>query len=199
MRCPVAADPVTPGYDALGIEGYYRAHALDYRNPHEPAVRELLAAVAPSLDLARVLDLACGSGEVTLALPTAVSTEAADPYTADAYLARTGRVAEPVDFASIAAGALAGRSWSVIVCSFALHLVEPSRLPVLCRALADLTPTLVVVTPHKRPEIRAGWGWAVPPVQTMRNRVRLRVYASTRLPPWLTPEANGRNGSERAA
>ena len=104
------------------------------------------------------------------------SIDGMDPFTGPAYLARTGRHAEPVDFAAIAAGALAGRSWSTIVCSFALHLVESSRLPALGRRLAELAPTLVVVTPHKRPVFREGWGWKVPPVELQHDRVRLRIY-----------------------
>ncbi len=63
-------DPLTPAYEAMGVEGYYLAHGATYRNPHEDGVRGVLtmAVAAWTLDLSYVLDLACGSGEATLAL-----------------------------------------------------------------------------------------------------------------------------------
>ncbi len=178
---PVAAelDPLTPAYEAMGVEGYYLAHGATYRNPHEDGVRGVLTmAVATwTLDLSHVLDLACGSGEATLALRElgVDRIDGIDPFTGVAYAARVGQPAEAIRFEDIAAGTLAGRTWSTIVCSFALHLVETSRLPGLCRALADLTDALVVVTPHKRPTIRTGWGWE-PPVECKFQRTRARLY-----------------------
>lgn len=178
MAFPAAAepDPVRPGYDELGIDGYYTARAEDYRNPHEAAIVTLLAEL--DVDGRTVLDLACGSGEVTLALldQGAAAVDGIDPYTAPAYLTRTGQLAEPLRFEDIAHGALAARRYDLVVCSFALHLIASSWLPRVCRALADVSPTLVILTPHKRPELRAGWGWFVPPDERQHDRVRLRQY-----------------------
>jgi SAM-dependent methyltransferase len=178
---PVAAepDPLTPAYEALGVEGYYLAHGATYRNPHEDGVKGALTLAVSTwpLDLSHVLDLACGSGEATLVLGSlgAGRVDGIDPFTSAAYEERVGQTAEPVRFEDIAAGALAGRSWTTIVCSFALHLVEISRLPGLCRALAELSDTLVVVTPHKRPAIREGWGW-LSPDEVKHDRTRARLY-----------------------
>ena len=58
-------------------------------------------------------------------------------------------------FADIAADALSGREYSLIVCSFALHLCEPSRLPALAFELARAADAMLILTPHKKPEIRA--------------------------------------------
>jgi SAM-dependent methyltransferase len=172
-------DPLTPAYEAMGVEGYYLAHGATYRNPHEDGVRGVLTmAVATwTLDLSHVLDLACGSGEATLALRElgADRVDGIDPFTSAAYHARVGQPAEAIRFEDIAAGALEGRTWSTVVCSFALHLVEVSRLPGVCRALADITESLLVVTPHKRPDIRGGWGWQ-PPVECKFQRTRARLY-----------------------
>jgi SAM-dependent methyltransferase len=178
---PVAAelDPLTPAYEAMGVEGFYLAHGATYRNPHEDGVRGALTmAVATwTLDLSHVLDLACGSGEATLALRGlgADRIDGIDPFTGVAYEARVGQAAESVRFEDVAAGALAGRTWSTVVCSFALHLVETSRLPGLCRALAEVTDSLLVITPHKRPDIRSGWGWESP-VECKFQRTRARLY-----------------------
>lgn len=176
---PADPDPLTPAYEAMGVEGYYAAHGATYRNPHEDGVAAALrlAVVTWPLDLSHVLDLACGSGEATLVLRAlgARLIDGIDPFTGEAYRQRTGQVAESVRFEDVAAGALAGRQWSMIVCSFALHLVEQSRLPGLCRALADVSDTLVVITPHKRPTIREGWGWGIAE-EVKHDRTRARLY-----------------------
>jgi hypothetical protein len=179
---PAADDSsVRGGYARLGVAGYYRQHGATYRNPHEDAVRAALAHAVTDwdLDLSHVLDLAAGSGEVTLALRDsgAGHIDAIDPFTAEAYRDRTGTPCEPLDFAAVAAGALAGRRFSLIVCSFAMHLCEPSRLPALAQQLATTAPTLLILTPHKRPMLRAEWGWE-PARERVADRVRARCYQS---------------------
>jgi SAM-dependent methyltransferase len=161
------------------VAGYYARFGAGYRNPHERAVRAALRAAAArwSLPLGRVLDLACGSGEATLALQElgAGQIDGIDPYTYAAYAARTGRPAERHSFEQIAAGALAGRHYDTIVCSYALHLVEPSRLPALALQLSLIAAHLVVLTPHKRPAIQPAWGWSLAD-ELVLDRVRARHY-----------------------
>lgn len=181
VKRPVPLPPpsVRSGYVDLGVEGYYRAHAADYRNPHEPAIGVCLAALVQrrNPDLAEVLDLACGSGEATLALRAlgAARIDGMDPYTGLAYAARTGQAAEAISFEGIAGGALTGRRWSLIVCSFALHLLPASRLAGVLTQLALCGPELWVITPHKRPDIRAVWGWRLVD-EIVVDRVRGRAY-----------------------
>lgn len=166
-------------YERLGAKTFYQQHGAAYRNPHEAAIREVLRVVVPrgQLDLTRVLDLACGSGEVTLVLRElgAATIEGVDPYTGAAYRERTGQAAEALSFEQIAEGALAGRAYSLIVCSFALHLLEASRLPALLFRLAESAPHLLILTPHKRPAVKAAWGWALED-ELVIERVRARVY-----------------------
>lgn len=166
-------------YETLGVAEFYTKYGADYRNPHEAAIGAVLRAVVPdwSLDLTRVLDLACGSGEVTLVLRDlgAGQIEGTDPYTGAAYLARTGQAAEGFGFEQIAEGALAGRSYSLIVCSFAMHLLPVSRLPALLFRLAELAPHLLILTPHKRPELKQAWGWELAQ-EVVLERVRARFY-----------------------
>ena len=109
-------DAIRHQYERYGAQGYYEQFGAEYRNPHELAVRQTIhAAVAAwQLDLARVLDLACGSGEVTLALRElgATAIDGLDPYTGAAYQARTGQPADALSFEAIAGGALDGRRYS---------------------------------------------------------------------------------------
>jgi SAM-dependent methyltransferase len=171
-------------YESLGVQKFYATRGGSYRNPHEERVRQVIRAAVErvALDLSSVLDLACGSGEVTLPLLElgAARIDGVDPYTGEAYRQRTGRAAEPLSFEDIASGALGERSYTLIVCSFALHLVSPSRLPVLLYELARLvnqTGSLLIITPHKRPEIQEQWGWRLDE-ELLIDRVRGRIYSS---------------------
>ena len=168
-------------YEKHGARAYYEQYGAEYVNPHEPVIREALGEAVARWrpELSRVLDLACGSGEATLALAAlgAGEIEGMDPYTGAAYLARTGRAAEAWSFEQIAAGALAGRQYSLIVCSFAMHLIDASWLPGLLRQLALLSDRLLILTPHKRPEIRPAWGWRLED-EFLHERVRVRLYGA---------------------
>jgi hypothetical protein len=173
------ADSVRARYEAHGAEAYYREHAEGYVNPHEPEIGQALkmAVARWGLDLSRVLDLAAGSGEATLALRGlgAGRIDGCDPYLFAQYQRRTGKPAERFSFEDVAAGALAGRAYSLIVCSFAMHLAEPSRLPGVCQQLSAIAPAMLILTPHKRPEIREGWGWTLEG-EFVWARVRCRLY-----------------------
>jgi hypothetical protein len=175
-------DSIRAAYEKHGAREFYEQSGARYRNPHEPQIRRSLERAVQTWrpDLSRVLDLAAGSGEVTLALRDlgAGSVEGADPYTADAYQARTGNTAEQFSFEDIAAGVLAGRRYSLVACSFALHLCEPSRLPAVAYQLSLVANSLLILTPHKRPHLRPEWGWRLVEEQVV-ERVRCRYYAGS--------------------
>ena len=168
-------------YERHGVRAFYEGSGGRYRNPHEPVLRRVIEAAvgAWAPDLSSVLDLACGSGEATLALRRvgARAIDGIDPHTTAAYEARTGCPAEGFSFEEIAAGALSARRYSLIVCSFALHLVEPSRLPALSFQLSRIADSLLVATPHKRPAIDTTWGWSLEGELAV-ERVRTRYYRS---------------------
>ena len=186
----MSTDAIRKAYQRHGVEPYYRQFGAQYRNPHELAVRRAVQAAVAAwrLDLTRVLDLACGSGEVTLALRDdlawhdrdrgAPAVDGLDPYTGAAYQARTGQPAEALTFEAIAGGALDGRRYSLVVCSYALHLVPSSRLPRLAYQLSRIAGALLVLTPHKRPNLRPEWGWVLTGEMVI-DRVRARCYRST--------------------
>ena len=176
------AGSVRSRYEQHGADAYYREHAADYANPHEPEVVHSLGLATSrwGLDLSRVLDLACGSGEATRALRAlgAGAVEGCDPFLFELYERRTGTSGERFSFEDVAGGALAGRGYSLVVCSFALHLAEPSRLPGVCYQLSLVAPALLVLTPHKRPAVRPEWGWVMEG-EFVWARVRTRLYRST--------------------
>jgi SAM-dependent methyltransferase len=166
-------------YVELGVDGFYAAEGDKYRNPHEDCARFALAKATArwSPDLSRVLDLACGSGEMTLELRDLGASEivGVDPYTGRAYRERIGQDALAFSFEQIAAGALRDERFSLIVCSYALHLLEPSRLPGLLAALGEISGALVILSPHKRPQLDPAWGWQLVD-EIYPQRVRTRFY-----------------------
>ena len=63
-------------------------------------------------------------------------------------------------------------------CSFALHLVaDKSLLFSVCTQLSLMSDHLIVITPHKRPNIEPHMGWTLLDEQVI-DRVRLRLYRS---------------------
>ncbi|WWD19689.1 hypothetical protein CI109_104153 [Kwoniella shandongensis] len=94
---------------------------------------------------------------------------ATDPYTSPAYTARTSRPCHPLSFTDLASGDVppattaddSGPIWDIIICSFALHLVtSTSELWALLYELSTKSRWLVIVAPHKKPEIKETWGWS---------------------------------------
>ncbi len=169
---------IRPAYEEHGVTGFYQQFGALYRNPHETILQSLLKRVLLEweLELEHVLDLACGSGEATLVLQElGAKVSGIDPYTGQAFFERTGLNAEKFSFDDIANGVLEGRHYSLIVCSFALHLVELSKLPTLMFQLAQITDTLLILTPHKRPQIKSDWGWNLQ-AEMLEDRVRARLY-----------------------
>ena len=117
------------------------------------------------------------AGDIYVAPTKTDHIAAIDPFTAVAYTRRTGLPCEAMTFERIAAGGLRGRRYSLIVCSFALHLAMPSRLPTLCWELAGVARQLLILTPHKRPTIDPAWGWSLTH-ECLHERVRARLYVS---------------------
>src|ERR1017187_9783823 len=113
------SNSITPAYATYGVEGYYRNHA--YRNPHIARVQALMLEYLPKLDVSNVLDLACGSGEVTEMLNYTSNITGCDPFTGFDYIKRTGRPCLPYSFEQIVQLGLPEK-YSLIVCSYALHL-----------------------------------------------------------------------------
>lgn len=169
-------------YEQYSVRGFYQQFGKDYRNPHEPTINRViqLAVQKWQLDLQKVLDLACGSGEVTLALNNLGydRIDGIDPYTNKAYWQRTGKLAETYSFEDIGTGVLWGRYYSLIICSFALHLLSESRLPVVAYHLSTIADSLVIITPHKRPNLKPEWGWQYRD-ELVVDSVRSRLYVSS--------------------
>lgn len=171
-------------YEAHGAEGYYREHGGEYQNPHFPEITALIERNFSKIDCSRVLDFAAGGGEVSQVLQRlgVVEITGCDPYTQALYEKNTRRPCLPLSFRDIIKGGLPD-SYSAIISSFALHLCPIKELFSLAWALLDAAPLLVILTPHKRPElellpgIELNWSDAV--LTPRGKQVRLKAYRKT--------------------
>lgn len=162
----------------------------------------------------KVLDLAAGAGEATTVLlewfnacqkklgnrrlevcpiPEDVETPevfATDPYTGPAFQQYHPEIPfSPLSFAQVAD--IPDSDYTLTICSFALHLItNNSELWSCLDALSRRSQWLLIISPHKKPEIKNGvWGWSRWNMKTwqqddsdtfevVQERVRGRLYKS---------------------
>ena len=145
-------------YAEKGVEGYYRTNADAYENPHFSYIQQLLTQNQERIDYTKVLDLACGGGEVALILRGCgfAHTTGCDPFTRQLFVKNTGLPCFDYAFEDIVKGKLSASvdgQFSAIISSFALHLCPEKMLYSLVNQLFMLTKNIVVITPHKRPQL----------------------------------------------
>lgn len=146
---------IRPLYETFGAEGYYRRHASDYENPHFPEIKTLLERNFTRFECSGgVLDFAAGGGEVAQVLQQlgVEKITGCDPFTFALFEKNTSLPCLRLSFKDVVKGGLSGR-YSLAISSFALHLCPPKDLFSLTWNLLQAAPTLVVITPHKRPEL----------------------------------------------
>lgn len=161
-------------YSEVGVEEYYIQNSDSYRNPHEEIVREIVnEANRRGLIGNSVMDLCCGSGEISLLMEEKLVI-GVDPYTSQAYSARTGKDCLEYSFKDIAEGKLKV-SCETIICSFALHLCPVSLLHSVLWNLKDCAKNLIIISPNKKPDCHGVSGWAKKDYFQI-NRVKLTYY-----------------------
>ncbi|CAK9071533.1 unnamed protein product [Durusdinium trenchii] len=154
-------DSVRDAYEELGAAGFYASKGASYVNPHEPRLSE-------------ALHIALDQWQEHLSSPL----RAADPYTFEAFERRVGRRCHHWSFQDVADGVLEEEPiYDLVLCSFALHLLERSWLTCTVSSLARRARLLVVATPHKRPLIERKTGWEQV-AEVLHARVRVRYGAS---------------------
>lgn len=174
-------ESIRASYEKYGVANYYQNYGNTYANPHADSITELLETTILqwNLDLNHVLDLAAGAGEVTKVLQNfGKGIQATDPFTSQIYQKQTGRNILAYGFEDIATGKaieILENEYSLIICSYAMHLIEPSWLPRLLCQLKQISPSLLIISPHKRPVIKPDTGWELSKA-VITNRVHARLY-----------------------
>ncbi len=189
-------------YASMGVSNYYEKHGKEYKNPHEKRVHGALSnfmentlpKLIPSvkglenIKWNKLLDLCCGSGEVTLFYENyhkkgiKLNILGCDPFTFEAYEKRTSKKALKYNFNEIQNGKLnelieKRGKFEVIICSYALHLCDISKLPLIIYNLSLISSFFMVITPHKKPNLKRKWGLNLI-CETVYERVRIRFYES---------------------
>lgn len=173
---------IRPLYDEFGPEGYYQAFGSAYENPHLPQIQALLQRNFQRLDCSgMVLDFAAGGGEVATVLQElgAQNLLGCDPFTHALFESKTGLPCLKLDFKDVIRAGIPGQ-FSLIVSSFALHLCPIKDLFSLTWNLLQAAPLLVVITPHKRPELEKIPGvmlaWEDAVLTERGKKVRMKAY-----------------------
>ncbi|MFN0173382.1 MAG: hypothetical protein ACKVU0_01950 [Saprospiraceae bacterium] len=175
---------IRPLYEEHGAEDYYRKFAEEYENPHLPEIRALLERNFERFDCGgTVLDFAAGGGEVASVLKGLGAKDiiGCDPFTHALFERKTGLPCLQLSFKDVIREGLS-ETYSLIVSSFAMHLCPQKDLFPLCWNLLQAAPLLVIITPHKRPELEKLQGiellWE-DSVETARGKkVRMKAYGN---------------------
>lgn len=165
---------IRKSYENNGVKNFYLQSGNSYTNPHIKDVQMCLRESVNTWNLptSSILDLACGSGEVSECFGS-TNVTGVDPYTQKAYFNRIGKYPLSYSFDDIINGVLLEHRYDIIICSYAMHLIEESKLPNLCYALAQISNKMLIVSPHKKPDIKQAWALSG---ELYVNRVRSRYY-----------------------
>jgi len=167
---------IREAYKKFGVDAFYKENGNNYINPHIDVVRQLTKYAEDNYDIkTNILDLCCGSGEVTLALSNKLNIIGNDPYTRDNYIKNTGRKCLQFSFDDIQAGLLKD-NFDTVFCSFALHLCEQSKLQQVLWQLSLVCEKLIIITPHKRPDCNGISFRLIDEVK--EGKCKLRLYTS---------------------
>jgi SAM-dependent methyltransferase len=170
-------------YKTFGIDEYYKLDGDVYRNPHEEQIIHAIQNCISIQNLDKtlpILDLACGSGEASIALLLMdfKNVSGIDPFTSNAYKYRMGLKVESFTFNDIAAfGVLHDRYYNAIICSYAMHLCKKQLLSLLCIQLSLVSNYLIIISPHKLPLINDDWGWKLISINKS-ERIHIRIFYS---------------------
>jgi len=172
-------DSIRSKYQKYGVKNFYEWNFDQYNNPHEPIIQKSIKFVNDNwkVNFNKSLDLAAGNGEVTKTLINLGynDIDACDAYSCEYYEKENNRKCQKISFDDIIKGALDNKKYDIIICSFALHLLEDSKLPIFLYKLTQISNQLLILSPHKRPEIKEEWGWKLQN-EIVIEKVRTRLF-----------------------
>jgi 2-polyprenyl-3-methyl-5-hydroxy-6-metoxy-1,4-benzoquinol methylase len=178
----VAEHAIRPLYDALGADGYYQQRGDTYTNPHADAIKALITDNIQQINCdGGVLDFCAGGGEVSQVLHElgVRNITGSDPYTYALYERQNPYPCQRISFDDVIKNGVSGE-YSTIICSFALHLCPEKDLFPVVWNLLEAAPQLIVITPHKRPELEKlpafALEWVAETNTEKGKKVRMKAY-----------------------
>jgi hypothetical protein len=157
------------------VDNFYAKFGNSYSNPHFDNIKISLETIKRTwnLNVDYCLDLCAGGGEMTKLLGC---SEGCDPYTHELYVKNTGNKCLTYSFDDIFNGKLTTK-YDMIVCSYALHLADKTKLPQIIYQLSCVCNNLLIVSPNKKPIIDETWGFKATR-EAYINGVRVRLFKS---------------------
>ncbi len=143
-------------YESDGVEGFYSQYAEMYVNPHLPYIKALIVQNETKLDYTKGLDFCAGNGEVSQIWKELGYKDflGSDCFTFKNYEKNLEIPCCTYSFEDIVRQNFSfPHTFSTIVCSFAMHLCPEKQLFPLVYNLFQYTNCLVIITPHKRPQL----------------------------------------------
>jgi 2-polyprenyl-3-methyl-5-hydroxy-6-metoxy-1,4-benzoquinol methylase len=172
-------DSIRSKYQKYGVKNFYQFNFDQYKNPHESIIYKSIIFVNDNWDVNfnKTLDLACGTGIVTTALSKLGYNyiDACDAYSCKYYQKETNKICKNISFDDIINGSLDNEKYDTIICSFALHLLEDSKMAIFLYKLTQISKQLLILSPHKRPIIKDEWGWLLQN-EIIIDKVRIRLF-----------------------
>jgi len=164
-------------YSKNGVDNFYINNAESYKNPHEIIIKKHLDnffKINQFKKNIKILDLCSGNGEISriLAENNFINYKGCDPYMYNIYIKNIKKDCLNYSFKDLAIGKLKEK-FDLIICSFALHLADRSMLNIILYQLSLSTNKLIILTPHKKPEIKNFFKLKN---EIYKNKVRLRYY-----------------------
>lgn len=142
---------VTDQYRSIGVTQYYSEFSERYENPHEHFVVKCLESSFKKEWLS-VLDLACGNGLVSKWIKinqNSTKIVGCDKFMAERYKKETGFDCYDFTFEEIACGVKSlNEKFDVIICSYAIDLLDDSYINTLAWQLATIAKNLVFIRPN---------------------------------------------------
>lgn len=172
---------IRQNYEIYGVEDFYKKIGSDYKNPHSDMIKDAIIEINSKniVDFSNVLDLASGMGEVTSILKELGYNDivGCDPYLYNEYMKETGKKCYKYSFEDIQQGKLDNKKYSTIVCSYALHLAEPSIISTLMWKLSLISEYFIIISPNNNPIIKENNGWEL--INSFRkSKSKIRIYTS---------------------
>ena len=168
-------------YETYGVEQYYSNCHSEYNNPHLEQIKTLLYNNHHNFPCEKILDLCCGHGEVTTILDSLgyKNIFGCDPFTYQDYTDKTSRNCYPYNFIDIIQGKIEEK-FSSVICSFGMHLCHEKQMYSLIWALSCCTKYIIIITPHKRPQLEDICGLKLVHedfcLTERQKKVRLKMY-----------------------
>jgi SAM-dependent methyltransferase len=142
-------------YETYGVDEYYKNHHKSYSNPHMIQIKDLLIKNKVIIKNNKILDLCCGTGEVTRTLLDLgyKNIKGCDPYTNEIYKTKTNQECYKYNFVDLINYKLE-EEFDCVICSFGMHLCSEKNMTPLINALKYIkVKHVIIITPHKRPNL----------------------------------------------